>query len=257
MKIKVTAALLAAFMLLSLASCSGNDNPSNTSGGSKDIPVLSTSAKVTTSTPTISPDTTTEDPSVTTTDPSQTSEDPAKTSQTSDTSATSDKTTTTSGTTVVQKETFIAANDTVYVTSEALNLRISPSAANNDNVYTQAALGTALKRTGYNDNWTRVEYKNKILYVSTKYVSTENPTATIEFTTCYETVYVTSNLLYLREQPSMIDSIGIISETVPAGTELVRIGYEETWSKVTYNGKTLYCGTKYISTEKPAATTTN
>ena len=251
MKIKVTAAVLAAFMLLSLASCSGNDNPSNTSGGTKDIPVLSTSGKVTTSTPTITPGTTTADPSVTTTDPAVTTDDPAKTSDTSDT------TTTTSGTTVVQKETFLAANDTVYVTSEALNLRISPSAANNDNVYTQVKLGTALKRTGYNENWTRVEYKNKILYVSTKYVSTEDPTAAVEFTTCYETVYVTSNLLYLREQPSMVDSIGIISETVPAGTELIRIGYEETWSKVTYNGKTLYCGTKYISTEKPATTTAN
>jgi N-acetylmuramoyl-L-alanine amidase len=68
---------------------------------------------------------------------------------------------------------FEAADETVYVTGSQVNVRKSPSA--NGEVLDKLDKGTALKRTGYSDSWSRVVYKDKECYISSRYVSKDKP----------------------------------------------------------------------------------
>lgn len=68
---------------------------------------------------------------------------------------------------------FEAADETVYVNGSQVNVRKSPSA--NGEVLNKLDKGTALKRTGYSDSWSRVVYKDKECYISSRYVSKEKP----------------------------------------------------------------------------------
>ena len=250
MKYKITAALLACFMLLaSLSACGTNkENPDDTKSN---IPVLTPGNNDPVEDPIDSTNTgseSTEDPAVTTTAATTTA---ATTTAATTTAATTTAATTTAATTTAAvttaAPTFTECNDTVYVIATALNLRTSPE-VKADNIHTQAKQGEALTRTGYNENWCRVVIDGKEYYASATYLTTENPNAELEFTVRYETVYVTADSLYIREAPS---SAGTIVDTVTKGTELIRIGYHEDWSKVMYKDKLLYCGTKYLSLENP------
>lgn len=245
MKLKITAALLACFLLLSsLASCNLNKKEKDETEG-EDIPLLTPGQSTEENEPT---DTTTEPvtagPEVTTTEPEDTTTTPPTT------------TTTTSATTTEPVEpedplTFTVCDETVYVIASALNIRTAPTM--DDNIYTQVAMGKALRRVGYNEVWSKIVIEDKEYYVSTKYVSTDDPNAMGEFTARYETVYVTASLLNIRKTPS---NVGEIYDTVPKGTEVIRIGYNEGWSKIMYDGDIYYAGSKYLSTEKPDAETT-
>ncbi len=68
---------------------------------------------------------------------------------------------------------FEAADETVYVTGSQVNVRKSPSA--NGEVLDKLDKGTALKRTGYSESWSRVVYKDKECYISSRYVSKDKP----------------------------------------------------------------------------------
>jgi hypothetical protein len=253
MKLKITAALLACFMLLASLSACGKDkeDPDETKS---QIPLLTTTADTEEDPvdPSTSGTASTEEPAQTT-EPAATSDTTA--ASTSTTAATTTAATTTAATTTsAPAEKFTACNDTVYVIASALNVRTSP-AITADNVYTQVKSGDALKRTGYNDNWFRIVIEDKEYYISAnpEYTSPDDPNAEIEFSARYETVYVTAESLYIRETPH---SSGAIYSTLTKGEELLRIGYHETWSKVMYDGKMLYCGSKYLTTENPNAETT-
>ena len=256
MKLKITAALLACFLLLaSLASCNfGKQKDDETTDN--DIPLLTPGQSTTEADPaqTDDPDQTTEDaqqttdPTETTTEPQQTTSTPPETSTTPEQTTTQEPQQTTEP---QQTVTFTACDETVYVISSALNVRTAPSM--DDNIYTQVAMGTTLRRVGYNETWSKVIIEDKEYYVSTKYVSLDDPNATVEFTARYETVYVTASLLNIRKSPS---NVAEIYETVPEDTELIRIGFNEDWSKIMYDGEIYYAGSKYLSTEKPAAAET-
>jgi len=259
MKFKITAALLACFMLLaSLASCNlKKGNEDDTKGD--DIPLL-TPGQSTSST---EPDDTTTEPQDTTTEPQDTTVTPPETTTTAPEVTTEPPTTTPKETTTKEPEsttepaqttvTFTACDETVYVISSALNVRTAPTM--DDNIYTQVAMGVALRRVGYNETWSKVIIEDKEYYVSTKYVSVDDPNATVEFTARYETVYVTASLLNIRKSPS---NYADIYDTVPKGTEVIRIGFNEDWSKIMYDGDIYYAASKYLSTENPGteATTT-
>ncbi len=65
---------------------------------------------------------------------------------------------------------FIVKNDTVYVTSNTVNLRKEPSAE--AELVATVGYGTALNRTGRGtDGWDRLFYENGIVYVSNQYVT--------------------------------------------------------------------------------------
>lgn len=250
MKLKITAALLACFMLLaSLSACNKNNGEGDDTSGDSKIPVLTPAD--TSSTP--DPEDT-DEPVVTTTDPaatdtSATTTEPVVTTTEPPVTTTEPPVTTTA--TPSAEVTFTACDETVYVTASALNLRTSP--AMGDNIHTQVTQGQALRRVGYHETWSKVILEEKEYYVSSKYLTTEDPNAEVVFTTRYETVYITADSLYIREAPN---SNGAIYDTATKGTEVIRIGYNEDWSKIMYDGKLLYCGSKYLSTENPNATGT-
>ncbi|MEI3166548.1 MAG: N-acetylmuramoyl-L-alanine amidase [Lachnospiraceae bacterium] len=67
-------------------------------------------------------------------------------------------------------------DETVYVKATTLNLRVSP--APGTEVIAAPANGTALKRTGDNGTWSRVEYEGKTCYAASGYLTTEKPAET-------------------------------------------------------------------------------
>ena len=273
MKLKITVALLACFMLLATLSACGKDkNPDETKS---QIPVLTTTDA--------EPEREPVDPSSsvaqTTVEPAQTTEPAATTAATTTaattkattttaattaattTAATTKATTTAATTTAAPAEKFTTCNDTIYVITSALNIRTAP-AIKSDNIYGQATYGEALKRTGYSESWFRIVIEDKEYYISAneQYTSPDDPNVMPEFHTRYETVYVTADSLYIRETPH---TAGAIYTAVTKGTELLRIGYHEQWSKIMYKdeitneSRILYCSSKYLSTENPVAQTSS
>lgn len=81
-------------------------------------------------------------------------------------------------------------------------------------------------------------------------VTPTEPQDEIEFAPCDETVYTTVSLRLRTSADFEVDDN--IAMTVNPGTELNRIGYHETYSKVIYEGKEYFCGTNYLTTEIPA-----
>ncbi len=67
-------------------------------------------------------------------------------------------------------------DEIVYVKATTLNLRVSP--APGTEVIAALANGTALKRTGDNGTWSRVEYEGKTCYAASGYLTTEKPAET-------------------------------------------------------------------------------
>ncbi|WP_349946921.1 N-acetylmuramoyl-L-alanine amidase [Lacrimispora sp. BS-2] len=68
---------------------------------------------------------------------------------------------------------FEAADETVYVTGSQVNVRKFPSAGGE--IMDKLDKGAALKRTGYSESWSRVIYKDKECYISSRYVSKDKP----------------------------------------------------------------------------------
>ena len=80
--------------------------------------------------------------------------------------------------TILTAETTVAmaqADDTVYVTGDQVNVRTSASTSSQ--VITTLNKGAELKRTGYNDSWSRVQYQGQECYIASRYVSTSKPEA--------------------------------------------------------------------------------
>ena len=76
----------------------------------------------------------------------------------------------------VTKETapvFTQTDETVYVTGDQVNLRSEGSTS--AQVVATLKKGTALKRTGYSEQWSKVIYEEKEYYISSTYVSTTKP----------------------------------------------------------------------------------
>lgn len=76
----------------------------------------------------------------------------------------------------VTKETAPAMEEvdqTVYVTGSNVNVRQEPGAFGT--VITRLNTGDSLKRTGYNQSWSRVIYNGATAYISSDYLSTKKP----------------------------------------------------------------------------------
>lgn len=79
------------------------------------------------------------------------------------------------------------------------------------------------------------------------------PTPAPTFSSVSETVYTTSQVTFRSSYSTSSSSLG----TIPQGTALTRIGVSSTkvsgyyWSKVTYNGKTGYVASTFLTTTKP------
>lgn len=68
---------------------------------------------------------------------------------------------------------FVDTDEIVFITDNLINIR--SGCGTEYSIVTQLNKGDSLKRTGYSDGWSRVLYKEKICYVLSEYVSTEDP----------------------------------------------------------------------------------
>ena len=115
---------------------------------------------------------------------------------------------------------FTATNDKVYVITDGLHLRPTPSAS-------ETALGwvtqdTELERIGYYANgWSKVLYEGNEVYVYTGYVTTSKPITS--FTEVRETVYFTKNC-FAFTKPSHIEGYSESDYTCYEGHSAVRTG---------------------------------
>lgn len=72
--------------------------------------------------------------------------------------------------------------------------------------------------------------------------------ASVSFEERNETVYVNAQNLNIRTEPRQGSEVVTKLDT---GAQLVRTGYQEEWSRVSYQGQTCYAATRYLTEEKP------
>lgn len=140
------------------------------------------------------------------------------------------------------------------------NLRSEPNSQSADTVAAVLKYGDVATRTGISDNgWSRVEYDDETLYAVSSYLTTDlnykeentpaedNPEAGITFTNVNENV-TAKDVTNLRKVPSSASPDTIVT-ALHNGEAAVRTGVGNNgWSRVEYNGQTLYAITSYLET---------
>lgn len=151
---------------------------------------------------------------------------------------------------------------------EVTNLRSAPSTLDTENIVAQFLNGEALTRTGVNEStgWSRLLYKGKIVYAVTQYLTTDlmyrpvinednpNRITTIEgrvilFTDCDDKV-TPKEYVNLRTEPSTTQGQDTVRCQIKSGEAVKRTGisHDSGWSRVEYNGETLYVVSSYMKT---------
>lgn len=149
------------------------------------------------------------------------------------------------------KVTFTDVNETVY-TNDRVNLRKSYSTSSAK--ITTLNKDTKLTRTGVGSNgWSRVNYNGQTAYISSQYLTTkaEEPKEKeddVTFKDVKETMYANTKCNLRKSWSTKSDIAGYLN----LGQEVTRTGIGSNgWSRITYEGKTVYVSTKLLSKEKP------
>jgi uncharacterized protein YgiM (DUF1202 family) len=144
---------------------------------------------------------------------------------------------------------FDLVNEEVKTTT-SVNIRKGPGTSYSR--ITTLKSDTTLIRIGVGENgWSRVLYKNNVVYISSKYIkavkTSENKEPAQDVKT--ETVYATGNV-NIRSGPStQYKSLGVLKKY----DSIERLGVESNgWNKVLYKGQVAYISGKYLTTEKPS-----
>ena len=153
---------------------------------------------------------------------------------------------------------FTAVNDTVYVISLELNVRETPNADSSDNIFKSYKYAASLKRTGYNDSWTRIEIDGKEYYVNSTYVSTNKPVT--EFIEKNDSVYINAPVSINIRETTNVDFSDNIITSLKNGVEVTRTGIaaaadaeDIVWARIEFTmegveGKVVgYVNDKYLS----------
>jgi len=152
---------------------------------------------------------------------------------------------------------FTSVNDTVTAKDE-VRLRDKPSQDTDATVITTLVNGETVTRTGTSSSgWSRLVYNGQTVYAVTSYLTTDLTPKTTEspstgfntkFTDCNDTV-TPKDEVNLRNKPSVTDADSVVVATAKKGELFTRTGYntEVGWSRVIYNGQTLYCVTSLLS----------
>lgn len=160
-----------------------------------------------------------------------------------------------SGTTNTPK--FTDANETVYTTTRC-NLRESYSTSSNKVATVNE--GTKLTRKGVGDNgWSKCEYNGKTVYVSSQYLTTTAPETDedkkdekepeeVKFKDTKENLYAKQSCNLRASWSTDSEKVGYLNK----GDAVERTGYADNgWSRILYNGKTVYVASRLLSVEKP------
>ena len=161
--------------------------------------------------------------------------------------------------------TFIDVNETVTA-KDATNLRDIPSQGENSTVMMTLYNGQTATRTGTSSSgWSRIVYNGETYYAVSNLLTTDLTIKTsepqepddgikTEFTACDEMVSPKIEV-NLRSIPSVTDPDSVVVATAKYGEVFRRTGIntDHGWSKVEYNGQTLYCVSSYVWVyEEPA-----
>ena len=155
---------------------------------------------------------------------------------------------------------FETANDRVTA-KEKVNLRSMPSVDNPDSqVVAELKNGDIARRTGISSNgWSRIEYNNTPCYAVSSYLVMvdENgkpleDTGSGEIKTQFEEVddlVTPKEKVNLRSIPSVDNPDSKVVATITSHDTVKRTGINRDvgWSRVEYNGQTLYCVTRYLN----------
>mgnify|MGYP003293349111 CR=1 FL=1 len=156
-------------------------------------------------------------------------------------------------------QTQFSAVDEQVTAKEVVNLRMLPSVEHEDaDVIAQLKKGDVARRIGISDNgWSKLEYNGTVCYAVTSYLTTDLEYRTPDengdggLKTQFATVSqkVTPKIeVNLRKLPSVTNPDATVMATAKAGEVFTRIGIsqEHGWSRVEYQGQTLYCVSSYI-----------
>ena len=159
-----------------------------------------------------------------------------------------------------EEKLYTAANDTVTA-KELVNLRVT--ATTKSDVVATLANGETATRIGIGTNgWSKLSYKGQTVYAITSYLTTDlTPVTSTQETDVpssddgFSAVNdeVTAKIqVNLRAKP---DTDSDIVATLSAGEFVSRVGKSDKgWSKLIYNGQTVYAVSSYLTTEVPAET---
>ena len=155
---------------------------------------------------------------------------------------------------------FETVDDTVTAKVE-VNLRTLPSVENPESqVLVLLKHGETVQRTGVSDNgWSRLVYNGTVCYAVTSYLETPEGGEALpddgEIRTQFEDMddYVSpKEKVNLRSIPSVDDPDCVVVATITSSEKVHRTGINRDvgWSRVEYNGQTLYCITQYLNEVK-------
>lgn len=138
---------------------------------------------------------------------------------------------------------------------DEVNLRSTMEQGSDDNIVGSMKNGETAVRTGVGNNgWSRIIYNGQTVYCVSNYLTTDlsyvTPQETesefkTKFTDVSENV-TAKEVTNLRNRPSVESPSEVIAE-LKNGEIIVRTGVSnEGWSRVEYNGQTLYCISSYL-----------
>ena len=138
---------------------------------------------------------------------------------------------------------------------DEVNLRSTMEQGSHDNIVGSMKNGETAVRTGVGNNgWSRIIYNGQTVYCVSNYLTTDLSYVTpqenesefkTKFTDVSENV-TAKEVTNLRNRPSVESPSEVIAE-LKNGEVIVRTGVSnEGWSRVEYNGQTLYCISSYL-----------
>lgn len=154
---------------------------------------------------------------------------------------------------------FTECQETVTA-KEKTNLRSIPDQGEDSRIlYTLLNGETALRTATSDSGWSRLEYNGTVCYAVTSYLEAPDGTDlepdTGEIKTQFEAAddWVTpKEKVNLRSIPSVDDPRSQVIATITSADKVHRTGLNRDvgWSRVEYDGQTLYCVTQYLNEAK-------
>lgn len=132
-------------------------------------------------------------------------------------------------------------DDTAYV-KENTGVYSEPAA---DDQHKVAAVsgGERYRRIGYNDQWSRIEYSDGAF----GYVSNDKLVIDENFIYVNEKVYAKQTVRVRAEASYDAEVVGTLYE----GEAVKRLGYNDEWSKVVFEGEIYYIGKGFLTAARP------
>ena len=156
---------------------------------------------------------------------------------------------------------FSEVSETVTA-KEKVNLRDIPGQGDDSTVLAALSNGETMTRTGISDSgWSRLESDGQIFYAVSSYLTTDlsdRPAGAegagsgdglkTKFAASGDTVTAKIEV-NLRALPSVTNPDAVIVTVLHNGENVTRTGinHEYGWSRVEYNGQTLYCISSYLT----------